>query len=112
MNEYSDHGVFADYTAGGTDVEPGDLVDGVGIGVGVADVLIPAGELGALRVAGVYKIDNPDDTAFAHGATVGWDATAKKAVVAGAGDYDIGTVYSVYVAGTLQVQTAINGAVG
>lgn len=112
MNEYYTHGVFADYTAVLADVEPGDIVNGVGIGVGVADNLIVNGDLGALRVAGVYKIDNPDDTAFAQGATVGWDATAKKAVAGGTGDYDIGTVYAVYVAGVLQVETAINGAVG
>ena len=57
-------------------------------------------------------IDNPDDTAFAQGATVGWDATNKKAVGGGAGDYDIGKAYAVYVAGTLTVEVAINGAVG
>ena len=112
MNSFKQQGVFADYTAVLADVEPGEIVDGVGIGVGIADNLIPNGELGALRVAGVYNIDNPDDTAFAHGATVGWDATAEKAVGAGTGDYDIGTVYAVYVAGTLSVAVAINGAVG
>ena len=36
----------------------------------------------------------------------------QKAVAAGAGDYDIGTAYAVYVAGTLLVDVAINGAVG
>ena len=112
MNSFFQSGVFADYTAVLADVAPGEIVDGVGIGVGIADNLIANGTLGALRVAGVYKIDNPDDTALANGATVGWDATAEKAVVAGAGDYDIGTVYSVYVAGELFVQVAINGAVG
>ena len=34
----------------------------------------------AVRCAGVYSVDNPDDTAFAYGATVGYDATNKKAV--------------------------------
>ena len=80
--------------------------------MGVADNDIAANELGAVRVAGVYLIDNPDDTAFAQGATVGWDATNGKAVASGAGDYDIGTAYAVYVAGTLAVEVAINGAVG
>jgi predicted RecA/RadA family phage recombinase len=112
MNSFYQSGVFADYTAVLADVEPGEIVDGVGIGVGIADNLIPNGTLGALRVAGVYKIDNPDDTAFAHGVTVGWDATNEKAVGAGAGDYDIGTAYAAYVAGDLVVQVAINGAVG
>jgi len=111
MNEFRQQGVFADHTPGAA-VTAGDIVNGVGIGVGIADNDIAANELGALRVAGVYLIDNPDDTAFAQGATVGWDATNKKAVAAGAGDYDIGTVYSVYVAGTLQVEVAINGVVG
>jgi len=110
-NQFKQHGVFADYTPG-VAVTAGDIVNGVGIGVGVADNDIAANELGAVRVAGVYLIENPDDTAFAQGATVGWDATAGKAVAAAAGDYDIGTVYSVYVAGALQVQVAINGAVG
>ena len=110
-NQFKQQGVFADYTPGAA-VTAGDIVDGVGIGVGVADNDIAANELGAVRVAGVYLIDNADDTAFAQGATVGWDATAGKAVVAGAGDYDIGTAYAVYVAGTLLVDVAINGAVG
>ena len=110
-NQFKQHGVFADYIPG-TAVTAGDIVDGVGIGVGVADNDIAANELGAVRVAGVYLIDNPDDTAFAQGATVGWDATNGKAVAAGAGDYDIGTAYAVYVAGTLLVDVAINGAVG
>ncbi len=112
MNQFRQQGVFADYTAVLADVEPGDIVNGVGIGVGVADNLIPNGQKGALRVAGVYLIDNPDDTAFAQGATVGWDATNKKAVGGGAGDYDIGKAYAVYVAGTFAVEVAINGAVG
>ena len=110
-NQFKQQGVFADYTPGAA-VTAGDIVDGVGIGVGVADNDIAANELGALRVAGVYLIDNPDDTAFAQGATVGWDATNGKAVVAATGDYDIGTAYAVYVAGTLAVEVAINGAVG
>ena len=37
----------------------------------------------------------------AYGATVGYDATDKKAVVAGTGDFDIGSAYAVYVAGEL-----------
>ena len=110
-NQFKQQGVFADYTPGAA-VTAGDIVDGVGIGVGVADNDIAANELGAARVAGVYLIDNPDDTAFAQGATVGWDATNGKAVVAATGDYDIGTAYAVYVAGTLAVEVAINGAVG
>ncbi len=110
-NQFKQRGVVADYTPGAA-VTAGDIVDGVGIGVGVADNDIAANELGALRVAGVYLIDNPDDTAFAQGATVGWDATNGKAVAGGAGDYDIGTAYAVYVAGTLLVDVAINGAVG
>ncbi len=110
-NQFKQHGVFADYTPGAA-VTAGDIVDGVGIGVGIADNDIAANELGALRVAGVYLIDNPDETAFAQGATVGWDATNGKAVAGGAGDYDIGTAYAVYVAGTLLVDVAINGAVG
>lgn len=110
-NQFKQQGVFADYTPGAA-VTAGDIVNGVGIGVGVADNDIAANELGAVRVAGVYLIDNPDDTAFAQGATVGWDATNKKAVGGGAGDYDIGKAYAVYVAGTLAVEVAINGAVG
>ena len=51
-NQFKQHGVFADYTPGAA-VTAGDIVNGVGIGVGVADNDIAANELGAVRVAGV-----------------------------------------------------------
>jgi predicted RecA/RadA family phage recombinase len=59
---------------------------------------------GALSVTGVYDVQNPDDTAFAAGAVVGWDDTAKKAVGATLGDFDIGVAAEAYVAGELAVR--------
>ena len=112
MNHFHQPGVSVDYTPSGSDVATGDFVNNVGPGVGFADGAgIQDGVLGALLVAGVVNVDNPDDTAFALGATVGYDATNKKAVTGGAGDFDIGTAWYTYLAGSLYVQVAINGLV-
>lgn len=111
MNTFLQPGVFADHTPAAA-VTAGDIINNVGPGVGVADNDIAANEKGAVRCAGVYSVDNPDDTAFAYGATVGYDATNKKAVGAGTGDFDIGSAYAVYVAGELVVQVLINDLVG
>lgn len=101
-------GIVQDYVNPGPDVlAAGSIVD-LGSDVGVADNDIAANQLGGLRRAGVYNIPNPDDTAFAVGATVNWDGT--KAV--SAGGFAIGTAYVAYVAGSLYVQVAINDRLG
>lgn len=114
MNTFSQAGYYVDHTPSGADVTAGDIIDGVGPsgGVGVADNDIADGEQGALHVAGIYHIDNPDDTAFAQGVAVGYDATAKKAVGTGVGDFDIGGAAYAYVAGTLKVAVYINNLPG
>ncbi len=64
MNTFLQPGVFADHTPAAA-VTAGDIINNVGPGVGVADNDIAANEKGAVRCAGVYSVDNPDDTAFA-----------------------------------------------
>ena len=66
MNTFLQPGVFADHTPAAA-VTAGDIINNVGPGVGVADNDIAANEKGAVRCAGVYSVDNPDDTAFAYG---------------------------------------------
>ena len=114
MNTFYQPGFYVDYTPSGSDVVAGDILTGVGPagGAGVADNDIADGEKGALHVAGIYWIDNPDDTAFAQGATVGYDATNKKAVAGGAGDFDIGGAAYLYAAGSLKVAVWINNTPG
>lgn len=113
MNSFYQPGFYVDHTAG-ADIVAGDILGGVGPGggVGVADNDIAAGEVGALHVAGIYWVDNPDDTAFAQGVAVGWDATNKKAVATGTGDFDIGDAAYLYVAGALKVAVYINNLPG
>lgn len=107
MPSFYQPGTVLDHVAG-ADITAGDVVDLGAIGAGIADNDIATGENGGLRIAGVYTAENPDDTAFAQGATVGWDATNKKAVVGAGGDIDIGIAAYAYVAGSLSVHVLLN----
>ena len=109
MPTYLQAGTVLDHNAG-ADIVAGEVIGLDSIGVGIADNDIAAGEIGGLRIAGVYSVPNPDDTAFARGATVGWDGANQKAVAAGAGDHDLGPATQAYVAGSLVVHVLLNGS--
>lgn len=109
---YSQEGKYWDRPPG-TAISAGTIESiGATTGAGVADNDIAANEQGALHICGVYKIPNPDDTAFAQDAEVEWDATNSKAVIATTGDFDIGTAYRPYVAGDFYVYVLLNSRVG
>ncbi len=114
--KYYRPGMTVPHTPDGADVEAGSFVAavcGIGDGVGFADGSgILDGVAGELLCGGVVAVDNPDNTAFAAGAQVGWDATNKKAVATTTGDTDIGVAWVAYVADSLVVYVAINGQIG
>ena len=82
---YVQRGDAVDYTPM-ADVAAGDVVALGTKFFGVAKLDIKAGELGALALTGVYEVAKAPGAAFAAGAEIGWDASAKKAVAAGAAD--------------------------
>ena len=76
------------------DVAAGDIIK-VGNLVGVAKLDIKAGELGALALTGVYEVAKGTGVAFAAGMEVGWNASDRQAVAAGAsGSVKIGHAVS------------------
>ena len=84
-------GQAIDYTPSGADVAAGQVIQVGGL-VGVANVDIADGVLGALQVEGVFDVTKASGggVTFAAGATVGWNNTTNTAVAAGTGNFDIG----------------------
>lgn len=80
---YVQRGDAIDYTPT-EDVAAGDVVILAGKLAGVAKLDIKAGELGALALTGVYEVAKSPGVAFAAGMEVGWNASTKQAVAAGA----------------------------
>jgi len=77
------------------DVAAGDVVILSGKLAGVAKLDIKAGELGALALTGVYEVTKGTGVAFAAGMEVGWNASDRQAVAAGAsGSVKIGHAVS------------------
>lgn len=64
----------------------------VGTLVGVSAGTYAQGDKGVLTLCGVYKMPNPDGTAFAQGAAADWDGTNNKLVATTLGDFPVGTV--------------------
>lgn len=81
-----------DYTPGSA-VSAGQVVS-VGTAFagywGVANSAIASGALGAIDIAGVYKVKIGTGESFSAGDSVEWDDTANAAVAAGSGDGDLG----------------------
>lgn len=65
----------------------------VGDLVGVAAGKAAIGEEYELQLEGVYNLPKAGATVIAQGAKVGWDATNKLVVAAGAGDFDLGHAF-------------------
>ena len=90
---YVQKGDAIDHTPA-ADVAAGDVVV-IGKIVGVAKLDIKAGELGALALPGVYEVAKGTGVAFAAGMEVGWNASDRQAVAAGAsGSVKIGHAVS------------------
>ena len=90
---YVQRGDAIDHTPA-ADVAAGDVVV-IGKIVGVAKLDIKAGELGALALTGVYEVAKGTGVAFAAGMEVGWNASDRQAVAAGAsGSVKIGHAVS------------------
>lgn len=88
MKNFIQPGNSIDFTAGA------DLVSGQGLLIGslfgVVTGAVANGEKGALLIEGVVELPKNTATAFAVGAPVEWDDTAKELVAAAAGDIDVG----------------------
>lgn len=95
MSSFHSSGEHLDYTPT-EDTAAGSIRQVAGV-AGIANVDLPADEVGALAIRGTVKVPN-SGVAFIDGAIVGYDEAADEAVAAGGGDYDIGT--SVGAAGT------------
>jgi len=73
---------------------------------GIAD-----GVLGSVATKGTFQVSKEDSgpgPTFAVGAIVGWDDTAKEAVVGGAGDFDLGACEEAAAATDNHVRTRLN----
>jgi predicted RecA/RadA family phage recombinase len=81
----------------------------VGSLVGVATGSHAAGESYEMALEGVFELPKAGATVIAHGAKVGWDATGKLVVAAGAGDFDIGHAFAAAGNGPTKVQVKILG---
>lgn len=88
MSYYHSSGEHLDYTPS-ADVPAGSIRQVAGV-AGIANVALPADEVGALAIRGTVRVPNSGIT-FADGVVVGYDEAADEAVAAGTGDYDIGT---------------------
>lgn len=84
---YLQRGDSIDYTPA-TDIAAGSVVI-EGDLIGVANIPIPAGTLGAINVVGVFDVVK-GTAAFTLGAKVYWDATAGQAVTTATGTVLIG----------------------
>ena len=101
-----------DYTPSGADAGAHTVVN---LGSGLTGIVtspegIADGVLGSVATRGTFKITKDDGGAvnFARCAKVGWDDTAKEAVVAGTGDWDIGICEEAAVNGDDHVKVALN----
>lgn len=89
-----------------TVVAGGDIVSGlpykVGNLIGIAAGKAATGEEYELCLEeGVFELPKASGTTAAQGAKVGWDATNKLVVAAGAGDFDIGHAHVALANGAL-----------
>lgn len=79
--------------------------------VGVATGSKAEGEEYEMCLEGVVELAKAGATVIAQGAKVGWDATAKLVVAAGAGDFDIGHAFVAAGNGPTKVQVKLLGHV-
>jgi len=81
----------ADFVAA-ADQEAGDILKiGASAIVGVVAKDVESGADGVMQLNGIFSVVKNTSTAFVVGAEVEWDDTAKEAVAATTGDFDIGT---------------------
>lgn len=108
MSYYHSTGEHLDYTPN-VDV-PGGSIRQVAGKAGIANVDLPANEVGALCIRGTVKVISDGTNAFSDGEVVGYDESADRAVVAGGGDYNIGvSVGAVAATNGLEVTVLLNG---
>jgi predicted RecA/RadA family phage recombinase len=99
-------GAAVDYTpsvntSAGSVIVQGDLV-------GIVKHDIRTGALGSIAVEGVFDIDKDDETVFAAGDLVYWDATAGQAVTTALGNKLLGKAIADAPADTTVVRTRLS----
>jgi|GEM_PF-4018461 predicted RecA/RadA family phage recombinase len=100
ITHYVAPGICQDYTPSGATVAKGQFIQLFSGRVGLAEQDIADGQKGALRVAGMVGIPNPDSTAFAAGATVQVaNLTAANAKAVTTGGTTVGKACKAWVSG-------------
>lgn len=104
-------GQAIDYTPNGANVDAGQISQ-VGGFVGIANIDIPDGKLGAPQIEGVFDVIKASGggVTFTAGDTVGWDDTNKTAVTAADPNktFDLGVAVAAAADNDAFVRTKIN----
>lgn len=110
MAKFYQMGKTIDYkNPGTTDIGYGHVIP-LGTRVGVAEATIPAGDLGAVRVEGVFIMPAAAAEVYAVGAALYWDATAKQITSTATGNTLAGWAVEPKAASAAEVKIKIGGA--